>query len=253
MTHPGDAEPDALLDGLDDVTPWEREQLREVLAEVDGGGWGRPGPGPYGGDGDGPWHDQAGTLEEASAALDDTYARNARRLAEDVTDSLDKRPNDEVRLARALDRIADGTYTPPAYFRPAAAPTGRWGYPCGPADDLGGCAARYHRPGCSTLMVTDAGNGSFEDAEAWNAVVRGHLPPAGADADLANPGEPVPWEPDGGFGSFDDLVDPVGEPGSAAPDLHARVLHWMGLAESPPRSRGPGPDVSGLIEELGLR
>ena len=215
---------------------------------MDGGGWGRPGPGgPYGGEQDGP-------LQATSAALDDAYGGEAARLAEDEADraAAAKRPTDEVRLARALDRIAGGTYTPPAYFRPAAAPTGRWGYPCGPADDMGGCAARYHQPGCSTLMVTDAGNGSFEDAETWNAVVRRHLP--SGETGLANPSEPgLDGEPDGGFPSWDDLTGPLGGPGTAAPDLHARVLHWMGLADAPPGLRPPVPDVSGLIEQLGLR
>jgi hypothetical protein len=237
MTHPGDAELDALLEGLDDVTPYEREALREVLDEVDGGGWGsRPGPGPYG---PGP-----GTLEETGAALDDAYGGEAARLAEDEADraALAKRPNDEHKLARALDRIGDGTYTPAAYFRPAREPTGRWGYPCGPADDFGGCAARYHQPGCVTVMVTDGGHGSYEDAEAWNAVVRKHLPPPGSELGLATD-----------YGEV--LDDWAGLPAAADPGLHARVLALMGEADAPPLPRpvGPAPDVSGLIEELGLR
>jgi hypothetical protein len=229
MTHPGDAELDAILGP--DATPYEREELREVLAEV--------------------LAEEAaglGTLEETGAALDDSYARNARRLAEDVTDSLDKRPTDEVKLARALDRIADGTYTPPAIFRPARDSGGRFGRMCGPLDDLGGCAARYHRPGCATLTLTDAPNASYEDAQSWNTVVHRHLPPA----ELASPGEPADWEPGGGFGSFEDLTGPPGGPGTADWDLHARVLHSMGLVGEPPGPRPPVPDTAWIREELGL-
>jgi hypothetical protein len=254
VTHPGDAELDALLDGLD-PTPWEREMLRQTLAQVDD---------PFAdprydvdddGDGTGPWHDAAGPLPDAGAALDDAYGAEAARLAEDEEDraSLAKRPSDEARLARALDRVGRGSYTPPGYFRPARDTGGRFGHMCGPLDPLGGCAARYHQPGCATLTLTDAPNGSYEDSESWNAVLRRHLPPPG-DARLSNPAEPGPGEPHGqDFPSFDDLVDPLGEPGSADPGLHAEVLHSMGLADAPPRPLRPRPDVSGLIEELGLR
>jgi hypothetical protein len=251
MTHPGDAELDALLDGLD-PTPWEREQLRETLDQVDD-----PFADPRydvddGDDGDGtaPWHDAAGPLPDAAQRLDDAYGAEAARLHEDEQDAaaLAKRPSDEVKLSRALDRVGRGSYTPDAYFRPARDTGGRYGHMCGPRDPLGGCAARYHQPGCATLTLIDAPNGSFEDAESWNAVLRRHLPPPG-DARLSNPGEPHGQ----GFPSFDDLLGPLGEPGSADPHLHAEVLHSMGLADAPPRPLRPRPDVSGLIEELGLR
>ena len=59
-------------------------------------------------------------------------------------------------------------------------------------------------------------------------------------------------QPGDGTDLWADLLE-TGEPGVAAPGLHARLLHHMGEADPPARQLDPGtPDVSGLRAALGI-
>ena len=66
----------------------------------------------------------------------------------------------EDRLARALDRITAGTYTPqgPAAYGLASPAYGTvtGEQTCGVADDLGYCMERFHAPGCGSLADPEA-------------------------------------------------------------------------------------------------
>jgi hypothetical protein len=237
MTYPyggGD-----MLAGLD-ADPWEREQLAEVLDEVEAEGYGD----------DGPWHDAA--FSSIGAALDDRNTSEAQRLVADITDQLERRPRAEHVLARALDRIADGTYTEPAWSRPARDAHGQFSAICGDADGMGRCAARYHAAGCSAVTASAAASGSYDDVQAWNEAVRGHV--SGADVTAARQvtGLAAPSEPgyDYGYDAFGDLLEP---PAGAVsyPELHAEVRRQLGMGEPPPR-RIPASDTAWLREVLGL-
>jgi hypothetical protein len=249
-----------MLEGLD-ADPYEREVLREVLAEADAeeaaGLYADPEPrytGPYGGPGDSA---ELAQLAAAGQALDDRHAADAQRLLAEVTDGLERRPSAERILARAIERIADGTYTPPpgAQQAPARGAGGRFGHVCGPVDDIGGCAARYHAAGCVNVTASAAASGSFADVEAWNTAVRGHTSAADVTAaaqtlGLATPA-PELGEPGGMWA--DDLFSPAGGPGSADPELYAHVRHLLALDGPPPRRPPePRPDTEWLRQVLGL-
>ncbi|MFI5079491.1 MAG: hypothetical protein ACHQCE_00335 [Streptosporangiales bacterium] len=101
-------------------------------------------------------------------------------------------------------------------------------------------------------MVTEeaASTGTAEEATAWGDTVRGYTSPGGQDAStlgLAN--EP---QPGGGTDVWADLLE-TGEPGVAAPGLHARLLHYMGEADAPAAQPRPDlPDVAAVREALGI-
>jgi hypothetical protein len=281
VTYPG-GDP---LEGLD-ATPEERlafyEALGEEALEAPGGypGAGAPAAdklayyearaaddddewaaatgGDPGGDDDepeGPWRDQLAALGAIGDQVDDHVTRAAVTAAEDSEDAAwyTTRPSAEDRAARALDRIGAGTYTTPEYFRgdPAAAaaaardPLGRYAAACGPLDDFARCSARFHTPACHTSIESAAARGSYEEAVAWNEAVAGHSQPPGV-LGLAN--EPQPGD---GTDVWADLLE-TGEPGVAAPGLHARMMNYLGEADAsapPPRE---GPDAAAIREALGI-
>ncbi len=260
MTHSGS---DDMLAGLD-ADPYERMVLDEVLDEVEA----EEAAGlPYDADGDadgGPADPEdddprswAGQLEAAGAALDDTAARDAQRLAEDVYDAIPGRtPTDEVRAARALRRIEAGTYTPDPYSRgdPAAAaaardPSGRWASACGDLDEFSRCSAKYHQAGCHVVTEAAAANGSATEAEAWTAQLRGQPMDPGA-LGFANESGAEPHDPLGV--DFDDVLDD----GQRLPyeQLRDRITHRMGLSDRQDREPLPGPhtDVRWAREALGI-
>jgi hypothetical protein len=248
-------------DWLADLEPTgdERRALDEVLGEVE---WEEVAGLPPGGDDDepgaeGPWDDQLGQLEAIGETLDETHALDGQRIGEDIVAELDRRPNDEAKLARALRRIESGTYTEPPQLRgdPAAAaaardPLGRWASACGDLDDFGRCAARYHDPSCHVVTEEAAATGTTAEAEAWNATLNTRTPHLGIDATalgLAN--EPRPGD---GVDLWGDLLEaPAGPSGYEM--IRARLMHEMALADAPPRTRDPAaPDVSAIRAALGL-
>jgi hypothetical protein len=250
--------PEDMLDGLD-ATPEERLAFYRALGEVEA----EEDAGLLDGDGDdGPWHDWAGgysgdeldRLHEIGEQVDDTYARNARRVGEDIVSAIERRPKDEARLASALSRIQAGTYTEPQFFRgdetvAAAArdPLGRYRAACGPLDEYSRCASKYHAAGCHVITEGAAATSSATAVEAWRDVLSGYTSPSEA-LGLASP--PAP-EPGDGTDMWGYVLD-SGEPRSYG-QLRARMLHEMGESDAPARELDPGlPDVSGIRAALGL-
>jgi hypothetical protein len=110
-------------------------------------------------------------LREIDLAVNAQMDREMTRVAEDGAEA-GRRGGTEVRLGRAYDRIAAGTYTPGGAFE-MASPTEagrqlaalRWrqnqadpvtgGHPCGHVDETGRCGARYHEMGCPGLATPD--------------------------------------------------------------------------------------------------
>jgi len=228
---------------------WERQQLAEVLDEIEAGDYGDELP--YGEPGDdygdlGPWDDSADMLRAANRAVGRAHAADAQRQAEDAEDQAAAllRPSSEQRLARGIARVSSGTYTPPGYFRAARDTGGRFSAICGDADDMGGCSARYHAADCAAVGISSAASGSAEDAEAWNRVVGGHV--SAADVTAA---EQVTGLANSGPG-WDDLLEPPPDSGSY-PELLADVRHVLGLSEQQPR-RIPERDTKWLREALGI-
>jgi hypothetical protein len=238
------------LAGLD-ATDEERLAFLEVLDEVEAEEAGQPPP--YGGDDDdepdGPWHDQ---LHAVTAAVDTAYAADAQRAAEDITDSLDRRPSAEAKMARAIRRVEAGTYLPPDYFRPARDAGGRFSASCGEPDEFGRCSARYHAASCHVITEEAAATGSPESARAWDDVLSRHVPASGTGTAsalwLASPSGPQPGE------AGDTWADLLRGDGLAVADVHAAMLAELGEAGAPPGyPREPLPDVRSIAEGLGLR
>jgi hypothetical protein len=184
-----------------------------------------------------------GRLAAIGGAVDRAYAANATRIGEEIVDAIERRPKDEVKIARALRRAEAGTLVEPAYFRaapPVRDAAGRYSSACGPQDDLGRCAARYHAAGCGAVYDSHAVAGQpAERVEAYRQQLA-----------LATPSQPEP-----GYGAGDawgDLLD-SGVPVLPEADLRARVLHSMGEADAPPPPpRTDLPDVSALRAGLGI-
>ena len=58
--------------------------------------------------------------------------------------------------------------------------------------------------------------------------------------------------PGDGTDVWADLLE-TGEPGVAAPGLHARLLHYMGEADAPAAQPDPGlPNIDAIRAELGI-
>jgi hypothetical protein len=237
------------LEGLD-PTPQERLDFYRALDEQEAE------EASY--DLNAPWHDEdAGLTDDEMAAgleaigdvVDDAYQTAALVAAEDEATSalLTGRPSDEEKTAWALERIAAGTYTPPAYFRPRGQ-SGRYIATCGQADDLGHCMERYHQAGCESGVVSAAATGTHDDAQAWSATLRGYTPPpevatAREELGLATPA-PMPPQ----YLGWDELFSDT-----SPRDAHAAMLAELGAAEPmpvPPRQELP--DVGGLRAALGL-
>lgn len=125
----------------------------------------------------------------------------------------------------------------------------RWAAACGPLDDFGRCAARYHAPECHTTAESAAARGSYAEVEAWNATLNGRTPHAGLDSralGLAN--EPHPG--DGSGDAWADLLDTSGP--RSYTDLRARLMHEMALADQPAPPPREGPNVDAIRAALGL-
>jgi hypothetical protein len=247
---------------FDDLDPSQEEMLDllQVMDEVDAEEAGGAGPGAgdgpdLAGDGDdyGPWDDQLGALGEIGDQLDVHHATADAVAAEDMADSVffTTRPTDEAKAENAVARIEAGTYTEPAYFRPARDGQGRFGRVCGPVDEvLGTCGSRYHAQGCSAVVMQAAATGTPEEIIAWRDTLARHTPPpgaAGAATQMGLASEPVPGE---GADTWQSLLE-----GPARPygEIHARMLAEMALADNPAPPPREGPDVSGLARELGLK
>jgi hypothetical protein len=122
-------------------------------------------------------------------AIELSMQNEAARIAQDTAEyGTGRRAGTEVRLARALDRIADGSYVPPrppgAVQLASASDFGRglarlrWdrredesaavgvGPICGAPDPVGRCAEPYHQHGCSSLATPDIG-GDLRDSGAY--------------------------------------------------------------------------------------
>lgn len=170
-----------------------------------------------GGDGYGPWHDQAGT----DYGLSNTYD-----LANDgpVTSAIEagqRAGMDRVAMTRYARVLALSQYRQDgdlhglvsAYSEPgmlaghrielANAPAddalielarsadGRFGSLCSAPDAFGRCSGRFHDPSCTHSTAIRAATGSAAEAEAWNASARNRA--AGiADHVLASAGERRP-------------------------------------------------------------
>lgn len=164
--------------------------------------------------------------------------------------AIERRPSSEQILATAVRRIESGTYTEPEYFRPARDPTGRYASACSAPDEYGRCSGRYHSASCHVVTEEAAATGTTEEARAWQETLGNYTPPGGVDAGtlgLAN--EPMPG---GGTDVWADLLE-TGEPGVAAPGLHAHLLHYMGEADAPAaQPRSDLPDVAAVREALGI-
>jgi hypothetical protein len=235
------------LAGLD-ATPAERAAFYEVLAETgddDGGLPYEPEPAP----GDfGPWDD----FNTAAASMDQAHQLDAQRMAEDVTDQLERRPKAEDILARAMHRIEAGTYTEPPGFLPAVADAYLASHPaCGEVTEFGTCSARFHAADCGAVIAAAAATGSATEAEQWARTLRDRPPDPGAlpySAEFA--GDPL----DGTEDTFADLLAP---PAAHPATVHARMLAALDDGGPPPE---PGwepfppeqmPDVTGLRADLG--
>lgn len=95
-------------------------------------------------------------LADVGATIDLSTATAAQRHAEDAQGMP---AETEARTAHLLSRVERGTYTPPQHDDASGS--------CGPRDDFGRCAARYHDAGCLTVLAAEAANGSAESALAW--------------------------------------------------------------------------------------
>jgi hypothetical protein len=201
---------------------------------------------PYPGGEYGPWDD----LDAATAPLDDAYALDAQRMAEDITDSLERRPSAETKIAQAMRRIEAGTYTEPEQFRPARDAGGQYSAACGPLTDLGTCGSRYHQAGCYAIAEGRMSRGSVAEAEAWNAGLLRHV----AHRDLSTPADPDPL---GGGG--DTWASLLRSPGGlfSEPEIRARIMAVLdgeaaadpGYEPVPAEAR---PPVTSLRTALGL-
>ena len=178
------------------------------------------------------------------------YGQAAAVAAEDDEDGqfFARRPSGEAKAAHALDRIGRGTYTEPAWFRPARDTEGMFAVSCGEAvDEFGRCASRYHQAGCHTLAESAAARGSAGEAAAWVDVLTGRANPPGTSAsELGLANEPGPWD---GTDLWSDLLQ-SGEP---HPGLHDQMMHQLGEAAQPePEPRPDLPPVDAIRAALGI-
>jgi hypothetical protein len=80
---------------------------------------------------------------------------NEAELTRQAEDSEPPARRTEDRIARALDRIGAGTFTPRAYGFASPGYGTVTGEPtCGPADEYGYCRERYHAVGCGSTADT---------------------------------------------------------------------------------------------------
>jgi hypothetical protein len=108
---------------------------------------------------------------------------------------------------------------------------------------------KYHQAGCESAVASAASTSTPETVTEWNEAVAGHVhPPEIEIYGLANSG---PWS---GSDQWGDLIGGgLGEPGSADPELHTRMLHLLAESGPLPPPPGPGyPDVSSIRQVLGL-
>jgi hypothetical protein len=218
---------------LADLRPDDEELLvlLDVLDEVNG----VPPAGPGAGDeDDGPWHDEAdlaAQYEHVTALAGGAAIRDQIRLEEDAADELAGRQGSYDRMARALDRAARGTYTPPAMYRDRS-PGGCNG---GSRDDYGRCASRYHLSNCAEVSRASAATSDAEAVTAWNQALLSGAASNGAL--LANGIEPT----------WDDLLS--GEPGVTSAEALEYMRAQLGIRTGPAPAR---PVPGHLAQEMGL-
>jgi hypothetical protein len=136
-------------------------------------------------------------LADVTALADHVQATEQQRLAEDVEDQLARRPRFEDKLARAIDRISRGTYSPQGMYAQGRDPAGQFApNGCGLLDDFGRCSSRYHSGECFETVRSSAATGNAEAAEAWNRTLRRGTPAAAAALVLSNTPEPEPGPAD---------------------------------------------------------
>ena len=214
--------------------------LLDVLDEV--GAWDPPDGGD---EGDGPWHDDAdlaAQYEYATELANGAIAAEQDRLAEDVQDQLARRPGFDDKLARAMDRIARGTYTPGPMYRDRS-PDGQFtadpSTACGAhRDDFGRCGARYHDAGCLEVLRGSAATSDAEAVLAWRQALLAGAASNGAL--LANGLEP----------SWDELLS--GDPGAGSVEALEYMRAQLGISGK--NLPGPARPVPGhLAVELGLK
>jgi hypothetical protein len=169
--------------------------------------------------------------------LDMAGASEAQRAAQDIEDALARRPSFDHKIARALQRIGQGTYTPDAYYRDRTADGQFTGRVCGEGlDDFGRCRSRYHDSACLEVLRASAATSGAETVLAWNRALRRNGDTAAALA-LAN-AEAASW---------DDLLGPDE---AASIDALTHVRQLLGLGGPAPQHR---PDLGWLRRDLGLR
>jgi hypothetical protein len=149
------------LSGLG-ASPWELQQLEEVMAEVaDGGLDDLPD------DGTGPWDDEAGLaaydLGDVAHMVDLATASEQQRLAEDGW-PLPRKAEDKI--SWLMGRVERGSYLPPIYFREPEP-----SYGCGQVDSFGRCSARFHGAYCLEAARGSAATSDATAAEAWRAAL----------------------------------------------------------------------------------
>jgi hypothetical protein len=183
-------------------------------------------------------------LGEFNDAFTSSYAAEQARQdaisAALVQDTLHPARRDEDRLARAGSHAAEGVYdTPPAVAfasqRAAielASATGR--APCGPADAMGRCGARYHAFDCQHGQTVDW-LASGPPRETYEAAL------ANTAAGFNLSGTPLAiWD------DPDDLDDPDGAPATVIPfqtvELAHQLAHDWGLFDDSPFASAPAYD-----------
>jgi hypothetical protein len=213
-------------------------------------------------------------------------AREDARAAAIVQDTMHPARRDEDRMARIMSRASQGLYDGQmADFTAEAAAVeitlanGGHG-PCGPADEYGRCASRYHELGCAhdqatDWMATEGGPPRAAYQAAFSNFAAGlniDLAPRAVFDDPDDDGLPpqfmpartvelahqlsVEWGLDsaapGGFTDtgpgWQDLLRPPGAPVSVQDEL----LTGMGY-ELPAEPRPSYPGVSQLARDLGLK
>ncbi len=147
-------EPAPAADALDELFPGELADLLEVLDEVEGEG----DPVRYNDE----FTDAAEQFDAAfTAGIAAEQAREDTRAAAVVEDMIRPARRMEDKIARAMHRAADGVYggqqadfTAEAAALEITLANGGSG-PCGPVDDFGRCASRFHALGCAHDVSTD--------------------------------------------------------------------------------------------------
>lgn len=188
-------------------TPEDLAELAEVLSEVEAESYGPAGLDAYSYDDAGPDGldygdpDDPATYEQAALSsggydvLSDITASielaNQRALARQALERQPLPRRSEDRMAALLARAAAGSYD---LSQPQE-------HGCGPLDEFGRCAGRYHDGGCFETYRGEVATGSARGAEAWRATL---LANHQAAIELANAQGELDREVDGALAGPDD-------------------------------------------------